>query len=130
MLDKYIKNPKELAEDVKNMVLSGNVNPLMAKVLHDVFNDVMKDQEVKDALMNEADLHSGVIEFNGFKYEKRSRTTYSYKHDAIWQELEAKRKAREELMKMALKQEVADAESGEVVNPPTVSKSEFLTRTK
>jgi hypothetical protein len=126
MLDKYIKNPKELAVDIKNMVLAGEVNPLMAKVLHDIFNEVMKDKDVKDAIMNEADLHGGEIEFNGFKYKKSARTTHSYKHDGVWQELAGKVKAREELMKLAHKQDVADPNTGEIISPSMISTSEFL----
>ncbi|MCK5018555.1 MAG: hypothetical protein KAS32_15955 [Candidatus Peribacteraceae bacterium] len=130
MLNKYIKNPKELAVDVKNMVLSGDVNPIVVKIMFDIFSDAMKDAEVKSAIMSEADLHGVDIEVNGFRYAKKSRTTYSYKHDAIWQQFEAQKKAREELMKLASKQDVADPNTGEIIPEAIKSTSEFLQRAR
>jgi hypothetical protein len=128
MLQEYVNNPKQLAEDVKDLVLAGEINPIMVKVMFDIFSDAMKDKEVKDAIMSEADLHGTEVEVNGFRYQKKSRTTYSYKHDAEWNRIEGEKKAREELMKMADKQEIADPKTGEVVPPAMKSSSEFLQR--
>lgn len=128
MLQEYISNPKKLSSDVKDMVLSGEVNPLMVKVMFDIFSDAMKDKDVRDAIMNEADLHGAEIEVNGFKYMKSSRRSYSYNHDALWQELSGKIKAREAQMKTAIEHEVVDTGTGELVPSAEAKSSEFLKR--
>ncbi len=128
MLDKYVKNPKQLAIDIKETILSGDVNPLIIKVMYDVFSDIMKDRGVKSAILDEADLHGEEVEVAGFRYKKANRRTYSYKHDATWQEIDGKKKAREEQMKTAIEHDVIDTETGELVPKAGVSNSEFLKR--
>ena len=128
MLNRYIKNPKELASDIKELALSGEVNPIMIKAMYDIFSQVMKDEEVKSAILAEADLHDKVVSVNGFTYQKMSISKYSYKHDTVWQEINEKRKEREQLMKNAMKSGIADSDTGEMIPSAIKTSTEFLKR--
>jgi hypothetical protein len=127
-LKEYTKNPMAIAKDIRAMVASGEVNPIAVKQIYDIFSQAMKDDYIKDAIMAEADKYEGEFEVNGLRYKKQSSTTYTYKHDAVWQQIEAQKKSREELMKMALKHEVADPSTGEIVPAAEKTSSEFLKR--
>ena len=102
MLKEYVNNPKLLAADIKELVLSGEVNPIMVKVMFDIFSQAMKDKEVRDAILSEADLHNKDFEVNGFKFIKSTSTKYSYKHDKEWSEIEKQKKDREKVLKAAI----------------------------
>ena len=127
MIKEYVSNPAKLALDIKKLVLSGEVNPLIVKVIHDAFNEAMKDKTIKDAIMSEVDKYpEKEFEIAMFKFMKMNRASYDFKHDAVWQELEAKKKAREALMKQAIDSEIADATTGEVVPPAIKKNSEYI----
>jgi len=130
MIKSYVSNPVKIAEDIKDLVLSGDVNPILIKVIYDAFSDAMKDAQVKDAILSEADLHGKEFEISGFKFMKMSRTTYDFKHDSVWQELESLKKSRESLMKQAMENEIADSTTGEIIPPAVKKSSEFLKRVK
>jgi len=130
MIKEYINNPAKIAKDVKTLVLSGEVNPIMVKVMFDVFSQAMKDEDVKDAIMSEVDKHEKQFEINGFRFEKASRSSYSFKHDVEWLRLDAQRKARENLMKLALEMDVADPNTGEIIPPAIKTNTEFIKRAR
>ena len=130
MIKEYINNPAKIAADVKTLVLSGEVDPIMVKVMFDIFSAAMNDKEVKSAIMAEVDKHPKQFEVNGFRFEKASRSTYYFKHDAEWLRLEAERKARENLMKLALDMEIADTKTGEIVPRAIKTNTEFIKRAR
>ena len=130
MIKEYINNPAKIAADVKTLVLSGEVDPIMVKVMFDIFSEAMNDKEVKGAIMAEVDKHPKQFEVNGFRFEKASRSTYSFKHDAEWLRLDAQRKSRENLMKLALEQDIADPNTGEIVPPAIKSSTEFIKKAR
>lgn len=55
-----------------------------------------------------------------------SKKTYTYKHDDSWNSYEAKKKERESLMKKAMKANIIDPDTGEMIPPAEFKESTFI----
>lgn len=128
MLKEYVNNPAKIATDLRDMVDSGDVNPLMIKIMYDIFSNAMKDASINGAIMDEADKHEGEFSYNGFRFKKMNRKNYVFKHDAEWQRIAGMKKAREEQMKAAIQHEVVDSNTGELIPSAEVNTSTCLKR--
>lgn len=121
---------KEFSLQLLQMVMSGEVNPLEMEVylksIEDVVKNVRKDAGFKDAVIDETDKHPGKeFRFGNAVIVKSSRTTYSYKNDSAWVEMDKAKKKREQFLK-GLDKSYADPETGELIDPPEVKTSDFL----
>lgn len=124
---------------IKQEILSGNEDPLKLEVqlksIEDLVKRLRKDQDIKAQLMVECDKYPDkTFESNGAKFTKTSRASYDYEssEDSIWSDLKTKEtdiktklKDRETFLK-AIKEEVVNSETGEVIYPPIKSSSESI----
>lgn len=118
-------------EKAKLEILSGDYNPLtieiQLKVMEDFISRMRKDAEIKSALTKEVDKYSEkVIDFAEFKITKSQKTTYDYSASSEWVLIKEKIKLIEDKMKLAMKTDIADSESGECVPMATAKVTEFL----
>jgi len=127
------------AEGAIQEVISGERNPLefetLLKAMETMVEIIRKDQRVKDAIEAEAMKYpEKTFEFGNATFTKSGRTTYEFEPccDVEWEkaDVEAKkwiniRKEREAFLK-ALKQPVADVNTGEVINPPISKYNAFV----
>jgi hypothetical protein len=115
----YLPNKKELELSsktfAKNLIDSGEIDKLEAFAQAERLTTAISNvrDELKASLPREKQIAYG-IEINPVN----GRQIFQFSDDPIWQQLNADLKAREELLKLALKQDVIDA-YGE--NVPKVS---------
>lgn len=127
---------------LKNHLLEGDMNPVeavvKAKSLHAILDAFLKDEEVKECVINECDKYGKgeTPSFGGAVVQvKNTGTKYDYTdcgdpvHERLREEMEslkARMKAREkELMSLSGPRTVVDDETGEVytVKPPVKTAS-------
>ena len=127
-------------QGAKEELLSGNYNPLEIAIYQKAFftalEDLFKSDEIKKMLMIEArKFPEKTISFQGAKITKSSKKTWHYEkcNDSeynnlcvIIEELTERKKEKEKLLQ-ALKSEMANTETGEVINPAYFEESEYLT---
>jgi hypothetical protein len=115
----YLPNKKEIELSsksfAKNLIDSGEIDKLEAFAQAERLTTAISNvrDELKASLPREKQIAYG-IEINPVN----GRQIFQFSDDPIWQQLNADLKAREELLKLALKQDVIDA-YGE--NVPKVS---------
>lgn len=116
-------------EDIKNNVLNGNQDPLVAYAeLKDIERELKSTiDEVYEAAIIEAKKEDKTFQLMGYKFEVRNgKTSYSFKHIQKWNDLNDQRKEFEEICKTALKMgnkiQMAN-EDGEAIDLPTVTYS-------
>ena len=126
--DEIRMNLERITEEAKQNLVSPLKVSVLLKKIEGVAVSFRKEIELE--AMEETSKWDGRedIMIDGAKIELKYRTNYSYKHDHEWQRLSDARKEREKLMKMALKQEIYDAD-GTLVEAPEVSQTGFLTFT-
>jgi hypothetical protein len=126
---------KEFIQTCVDEFLSGNINPLAAEIaiknLEDIIKAIRSDNDVKSYVIDEATKHGKKFDFAGAEVAVSSRTNYDYAacNDPVYNELKAEidrltkiLKAREEVLKTGI-----DPATGEVLNKPKESVTEFLT---
>lgn len=125
---------ESFSADLKQRILSGELDFRrfleMRSFIDKTLEAVHKDKDVKDLM--ETEIHkygkSGLV-YNGLRFTVAGKTTYNYKHDPVWLELEEKKKQRESFLK-SLKNSVSvvDPDSGEVneYHPATWTKSDYI----
>jgi len=127
---------KQYAAKLKDEILSGNFNPLNAhiflKAITDTITEVLKDDQVKEYVLDEARKHNEkTFEFGGAKITVANKPTYDYSScgDPIYnsmlndlERLKEQMKAREATLKTGV-----DPATGETFNPVKVTNSEYLT---
>jgi hypothetical protein len=120
-------------EAVKTDILSGNVDPLKTliqiRAASNALSDLASDDEIINAAVSEFEkynekqliLNSAVIE------KKETGVKYDYSVDRLWKEIKSaedseanKRKERETFLK-AIKYQIADVDTGEIIYPPAKS---------
>ena len=109
---------------------SGEKNELelyiQAKQMASMFKEIVDHTKVKQFVdakfSNDKEKH----DVCGFVIEKVSRSTYDYKNDARWVELDKEIKEREKLLKAIPVSGMADPETGEMIYPPIKKPSEFF----
>jgi len=117
-------------------VTSGEVDVLQVavqfKAMEEVIATVRKDKRVQAEIIAIVERNKNKVEFAGATLEIRNRTTYHYDADGKWSEFEGRIKAlrveqkkREEFLK-SLKEEVADAQTGEIFAPIKCDSEETL----
>lgn len=125
---------------VVNEILSGSRDPLEVEIylknIEETINEIRKNSEVKQLLISEASKYnSKTFDFNGSKITISKRSTYDYStcNSSEWSELDSQIKELKEKQKVIEKQlsimtkSIVDAETGELINPPVKSTTEFLT---
>ncbi|PKP45141.1 MAG: hypothetical protein CVT94_18895 [Bacteroidetes bacterium HGW-Bacteroidetes-11] len=123
-------------------ITSGNRNPLefeiMLKNLEETISAIRKRPEVKEIVFEEAEKYpEKTITFKGVKITKASKTTFYFNecHDSVYDELadkltyyKEKVKERETFLKTIKPgMEIADVNTGELINPPTTTTTSYLT---
>jgi transcriptional regulator of aromatic amino acid metabolism len=123
-------------------ITSGERNPLqleiMLKNLEETVNAIRKHPDVKEAIQAEAEKYTEkTFKVFGCSVTKTQRTSYDFTQcsDSVWEKLNTQKqsvaeqlKERENFLKnIKPGMGIADTETGEVINPPHTSTSEFLT---
>jgi len=120
---------KETVKDVSQFyidkIVNGEVSPLAAhlqlKLLTDVIENIKKDEDVINAVLNEADSYRNqkfmgfypkVSERKNYEFNDTKLTDYNKELDVI----KAKIKDREDFLK-AVKEPVIDPDTGELIEP-------------
>ena len=127
-------------ELVVNEILNGERDPLEVEIylknIEETINEIRKNSEVKQLLINEAAKYNAkTFDFKGSKITISQRSSYDYStcNSSEWSELDHQIKELKEKQKTIEKQlsvmtkSIVDAETGELINPPAKSTTEFLT---
>lgn len=123
-------------QKAKGEILSGTYDPLeieiYLKAMEETIKAIRSDREVRDYVLSEAEKYGKSFEYKGAKVNIREAgVRYDFSacgdpvHDKLTSEvkdLTEQKKAREKLLK-ALTGEMADPESGAVINPPVKTSS-------
>jgi hypothetical protein len=119
---------------LKEQILNGYLNPLefyrQAKIAAECIDDLKKDPEVFEMAMTEiAKYGKEKPTVNGAVVTSSQRSVYDYEStgDPVWKELKQKLKDREKFLQNIPSGGVADPETGEMIMPPTIKISEFIT---
>lgn len=104
-----------------NEILSGIHNPLnveiLLKNLEETIKAIRANKQVKEAVLLELNKYAEkTIDYGVAIISKKQSVSYDYSNDAVWNDLNAKIKERETLLK-AIKEPLADANSGEMIEP-------------
>lgn len=124
-----------VAEQFVAAVLDGDVNPLeayaRAKAMAETLAQILKDKRLVDVVGNECDKYGRETpSWHGVKFTKAEtgvKYDFTVCNDSTWQTLThdieiltAERKQREEFLKtLRGNMDIADANTGELLNPPT-----------
>jgi hypothetical protein len=119
-------------------ILSGNDSALkidqQLKAIEAICEKIRKHEGIKEAVISEAEKYGkGDQEFNGAKFNLVSRASYDYSLCQMWNELKDQEKAIAEKRKkletimQSISAPVADAETGELVEPAVKSVSQIIT---
>jgi hypothetical protein len=114
-----------------NEITSGERDPLeleiLLKNLEDTIKEIRKDERVKSCVQKEAAKYpEKIIQLRGYEITKISKPTFYYSNDSKWVSMNKSLKEREQFLK-AIKTSVADADTGELIYPPFVKYSDYLT---
>lgn len=109
----------------------GTVNVLdaeiMLKQLQNVIECIRSNENYKNSLEKELGRYNeDKFTYQRFSFSKSKKTTYDYKGDSTWRELDAKRKSREELLK-TIKEPMGDTNTGEMVYPAIKNITNYVT---
>ena len=119
-----------LAKQLLEYVDNGDYNPLQMECvlnrLIKVIEYVRDNENYKNAVAFEtAKYAENKFSFHRFSIAKGQRTTYEYKGDYLWMELDAKKKARETLLK-SIKEPMFDNDGVQII--PAIKKTtDYLT---
>ena len=113
---------------VVTAVNEGNVNPLELDVQIKRIEEVCKAirKQTKEQVIDEANKYDKSFTYAGATITVTERATYDFSNDPECVKLENDLKARKEMLK-GLKMQLVDPDTGEVLNPPLVKKSDVLT---
>lgn len=124
----------------KNEILSGQYNPIKVevqlKIMEELISGLRKDAEIRNQLLTELDKYQEkTIAIYGTDITKSSRSTLDYStcNDSVLQDLQieadeinAKVKARQEMLKNVVPMSVVNPETGEYLNPPSKKVTEVI----
>lgn len=102
-------------------ILSGVHNPLnvtiLLKNLEETIKSIRENEQVKEAVIFELNKYAEkAIDYGSATITKKQAVSYDYSKDTVWNELKEKIKDRETMLK-AIKEPLADATSGEIIEP-------------
>lgn len=131
---------KTFVEMAVNEILSGVKNPLeielILKNLEETISEIRKNEEVKRIIYDEAAKYNQKsFDFMNAEITLTSRSTFNFKdcNDSVYNDLDntekmikEQKKERESFLK-ALKCEVVNPETGEMIYPASKSTNDFLT---
>lgn len=130
---------KAYEADIVDLILSGDVDPLLIhknmKVFETILKNVLKNEKVKTEVLNEADKHGKTFDAHNCTFTVSERAVLSYNEDEDWQSMQndidaikTQQKAREVLIKAATnKGECIPDANGEAVNPVSKKSTTVLT---
>lgn len=124
----------------KNEILSGDYNPLEInlrfKAIEEVIKAIRTDDEIKEMVILEAEKYpEKTVNVFGCEVQKRNNSTYNFKYcndseleklQTIADEANKNLKDRQELLKMLKPNQLANPETGEMIQPPLVSTKTIL----
>lgn len=132
------QTPKEIESFVEacvNEITSGERNPLdfeiILKNVEDTISKIRKDERVKNCILNESNKYSEkVFNYHGYEFSKVLKQNFDFSNDQTWCDLSKKIKDRESFLKTIKPdmKNIADSESGEILCPPIIKYSEYLTK--
>lgn len=119
----------------KEEILSGDYNPLEVdlrfKAIEEIIKTIRGDDEIKEMVILEAEKYpEKTVKVFGCEVQKRSSSTYNFKYcnDSKLEELQAiadqankNLKDRQDLLKVIKPNELANPETGEMIQPPLIS---------
>lgn len=117
---------QQFSDDAIGSVLDGDFDPIKIEVQLKAMEEVIKNVRagIREVVLIEADKYNGTMETDQVLFKVVNSARYDYSDDTVWRNLKKaeagqaeQRKQRETLLK-ALKEPMADAGSGELVNPP------------
>ena len=125
----------------KGEILSGQYNPIKVevqlKIMEELISGLRKDPQVREQLLIELDKYQGkTISIYGTEITKSSRSTLDFSscNDSELQnlqieadEINAKVKARQEMLKNIVPMSVVNPITGEYLNPPSKKTTEVIT---
>ncbi len=117
---------KRFVEQVLDQVEARQALPLLVKLtaMEKIIEGV-KDG-IKDQILDEADLTGEkVFTIDGTRFEKRSRTTHHYHNCPLHEELKARLKKLEDVMKV-IEAPIADTDTGEIIEPSLKSFTDYI----
>ena len=122
---------ESVADAIATSVKEGEQDPLLVaanlKSMETLIASVKK--KLADVITDSAyEYPENSFTKHGVKFTKGARKTYDYSSNPNWVEVDAKRKSIESLMK-AIKEPIADPETGEIIDPPAFKTSEFISIT-
>jgi FMN-dependent NADH-azoreductase len=100
--------------------------PLLAKLtaMEKIIEGVREG--LKDQILDEASLTAEkVFTINGTRYEKRTKTTNHYHNCQLHEELKARLKKLEDVMKV-IEAPIADTDTGEIIPPALKSYTDYI----
>lgn len=124
---------QQFSSDAIESVLDGDYDPLKIEIQLKAMEEVIKTVRagIREAVLTETDKYNGVMETDQVLVKVVESGRYDYSEDSVWNDLKSvednqakQRKERETFLK-ALKNPVADPESGELINPPV---KKFITQ--
>ncbi len=127
-------------EAVKNDIIGGYIPAEESAIILKSFEDIIKalrgDKDIKEYLQDECEKYNEkTINYRNAQITKSSKATYDFNNcqDSVWNDLKneeaqikAALKGRETWLK-TIKEPTPDTKTGEIINPPGVSKSDYLT---
>ena len=127
------KQAVDFAAGIKQQILSGDIEPLIAakqlKVLEEIVKELRSDEEIQELILENAVNEGKEFKKHGAKFQVRATfTSYDFKvcNDTDWEQLEAQeksfkklRKEREKFLKAIPEfKQIADPETGELISAP------------
>lgn len=113
-------------------ILSGERNPLQIeiqlKALEETIKLIRDNEHVKKCLQTEAEKYTEkTFQFQNAEISKMSRSNYDLStcNDSVYNKLKSELKEREAFLK-ALNSQVANPETGEIINPPVKTYTNYL----
>lgn len=129
------KEIESFVEACIDEITSGERNPLefeiILKNVEDTISKIRKDDRVKSCILNEASKYAEkVFNYKGYEFSKVIKPNFDFSNDQTWCDLNQKLKDREALLKSVKPDmnSIADTSSGEVLTPPIIRYSEYLTK--
>jgi len=133
------RDVNRIAAQIVNSILDGDSNSLEVEIklryLEKLIENIRGNIQIKGEVMREAELYPDkTFQAYGAEVTKTSRGTYDYAstgdiiHDELIKEiagLNGKRKEREDFLK-SLKDEVADPETGNIIQPPAKKSTDSI----
>lgn len=129
-----IEQKESLKLSLREAVLNGEVNPLdfyrIAKLISDVIDELKADPDIFDCAWQERNKYGKAKAIvNGAVVEIAQRSTPDYRscNDSAYNKLKEQLSAREKFLKNIPAQGAVDPETGELIMPPVMRVTSYVT---